>query len=139
MGLQICKEDGPCCSQGTDADTEAKIHHVPPSFAFQEDNGSFYGDLDSDRSPANLDEARFLFHQLEVHTLIYCLRSLDHLKTFHPHIRTCFTCFYTNAGNIIEATREQCQTGPTSNGVFGCTPRAPGQNQPTGTGRSIGG
>ena len=74
-----------------------------------------------------------------VHTLIYCLRSLDHLKTFHPHIRTCFTCFYTNAGNIIEATREQCQTGPTSNGVFGCTPRAPGQNQPTGTGRSIGG
>lgn len=64
MGLQICKEDGPCCSQGTDADTEAKIHHVPPSFAFQEDNGSFYGDLDSDRSPANLDEARFLFHLL---------------------------------------------------------------------------
>ena len=64
MGLQICKEDGPCCSQGTDADTEAKIHHVPPSLAFQEDNGSFYGDLDSDRSPANLDEAT-LSKQLE--------------------------------------------------------------------------
>ena len=64
MGLQICKDDGPCCSQGTDADTETKIHHVPPSFAFQEDDGSrsLYGGLNSDCSPANLDKARFLFH-----------------------------------------------------------------------------
>ena len=127
MGSQICKE-GPCCSQGTDADTETKIHHVAPSFAFQEDDGSFYGDLGSDRSPANfnLDEACFLFHLFCASwAWRLCLHSLDHLKTFHPHIRTCFTCFRINPGNIIKATREQCETGPTCNGVFSCTPRAP--------------